>query len=446
VKNIESTVQAEGPDSIGEIIVEPIMSAVGIAVPPDEYLPEVEKICREYGILLHIDEVINGFGRTGKMFAHQHYGVSPDILAVAKGITSGYMPMAATLVTNQLLAAWLTASTRLSEDIRVGAETRMMRMPVPVSRTALIALRQKYEAEHGRVTDAIWPCAAMIEKRLEEIEEGSFRAVPLTEVICEEKGTDEHVEVRDLGSNVKIRKQPTALPLPGTTEEFRQRIETLAISYILAAYKHSTRQWLQSATMPVWDKYVKYILSEEVANFTHEASSSSTGSALTVKATWATVLGYELAMRKFACKAILYEGMTFVEAMNAAMKDLSIKERYFITPTAMQGCRGSPASQSTSQASNPGAISNKKRKAAERLAWIKENASSGTSKPAKGKGKGRGRGKGKGKGKNLKKTPDGRFICGFYGTPAGCKKDKCDFVHCCEWCFESHPGHTCTAA
>ena len=52
--------------------------------PPDEYLPEVESLCREYGILLHVDEVINGFGRTGKMFAHQHYGVSPDIIAVQR--------------------------------------------------------------------------------------------------------------------------------------------------------------------------------------------------------------------------------------------------------------------------------------------------------------------------------------------------------------------------
>ncbi len=107
VKNIESTVIAEGPDSIGEIIVEPIMSAVGVAVPPDEYLPEVEKICREYGILLHVDEVINGFGRTGKMFAHQHYGVKPDIIAVAKGITSGYQPMAATVVKNEVFNSFL---------------------------------------------------------------------------------------------------------------------------------------------------------------------------------------------------------------------------------------------------------------------------------------------------------------------------------------------------
>ncbi len=107
VTNMETTVQAEGPDSIGEIIIEPIMSSVGIAVPPDEYLPAVEKICREYGILLHIDEVINGFGRTGKMFAHQHYNVSPDIVAVAKGITSGYMPMAATIVKNNVFNSFL---------------------------------------------------------------------------------------------------------------------------------------------------------------------------------------------------------------------------------------------------------------------------------------------------------------------------------------------------
>ena len=100
VKNMETTILGEGPETVAEVIVEPIMSGVGVAVPPDEYLPEVEDICRKYGILLHVDEVINGFGRTGKMFAHQHYGVSPDIVAIAKGISSAYMPIAATMVKN----------------------------------------------------------------------------------------------------------------------------------------------------------------------------------------------------------------------------------------------------------------------------------------------------------------------------------------------------------
>ncbi len=102
VKNMESSIQGENPDTVAEVIVEPIMSGIGVAVPPDEYLKEVEVICRRYGILLHVDEVINGFGRTGKMFAHQHYGVSPDIVAVAKGISSAYMPIAATVVKNSV--------------------------------------------------------------------------------------------------------------------------------------------------------------------------------------------------------------------------------------------------------------------------------------------------------------------------------------------------------
>jgi taurine-pyruvate aminotransferase len=102
VKNLETTILGEGPETVAEVVVEPIMSGVGVAVPPDEYLPEVETICRKYGILLHVDEVINGFGRTGKMFAYQHYGVSPDIIAIAKGISSAYMPIAATVVKNSV--------------------------------------------------------------------------------------------------------------------------------------------------------------------------------------------------------------------------------------------------------------------------------------------------------------------------------------------------------
>jgi adenosylmethionine-8-amino-7-oxononanoate aminotransferase len=100
VKNMENTILGEGPETVAEVIVEPVMSGVGVAVPPDEYLPEVAKLCAKYGILLHVDEVINGFGRTGKMFAHQHAGISPDIMAIAKGISSAYMPIAATVVKN----------------------------------------------------------------------------------------------------------------------------------------------------------------------------------------------------------------------------------------------------------------------------------------------------------------------------------------------------------
>jgi adenosylmethionine-8-amino-7-oxononanoate aminotransferase len=106
-KAIESTILGESPDTVAEVLVEPIMSGVGVAVPPDEYLPMVEEICRKYDVLLHVDEVINGFGRTGKMFGHQNWGVSPDIVAVAKGIISAYLPLGATVVANRVFDSFL---------------------------------------------------------------------------------------------------------------------------------------------------------------------------------------------------------------------------------------------------------------------------------------------------------------------------------------------------
>lgn len=106
VKNVEGTIQGEGPDTVATLLVEPIMSAVGVAVPPDEYLPEVAGLAKKYGCLLHVDEVINGFGRTGKMFAHQHHGVKPDIVTIAKGIVSAYLPIAATVVGNHVFRSF----------------------------------------------------------------------------------------------------------------------------------------------------------------------------------------------------------------------------------------------------------------------------------------------------------------------------------------------------
>ena len=107
VKNIEATIQGEGPETVATVLVEPVMSAVGVAVPPDEYLPEVAALAKKYGCLLHVDEVINGFGRTGAMFAHQHYGIRPDIVTIAKGLVSAYLPIAATVVRNDVFASFV---------------------------------------------------------------------------------------------------------------------------------------------------------------------------------------------------------------------------------------------------------------------------------------------------------------------------------------------------
>jgi len=95
-------------DEIAALVMEPIVQgAAGMIVHPRGFLKEMANICREYDILLVCDEVATGFGRTGKLFACEHEGVHPDIMAVAKGLSGGYLPIAATLVTEEIHDAFL---------------------------------------------------------------------------------------------------------------------------------------------------------------------------------------------------------------------------------------------------------------------------------------------------------------------------------------------------
>ena len=99
---IEDLILFHGPQSVAAVIAEPVSSASGAAVPGDEYWPMLRQICDKYGVILIADEVITGFGRTGKMFAVEHWDVVPDIMTVAKGIVSSYLPVAATIVTREV--------------------------------------------------------------------------------------------------------------------------------------------------------------------------------------------------------------------------------------------------------------------------------------------------------------------------------------------------------
>jgi adenosylmethionine-8-amino-7-oxononanoate aminotransferase len=114
VDMIERQIIHEGPDTVAALIAEPIPSAASIYTPPAEYLPRLRQIADKYGIVLIIDEVINGFGRTGKMFACEHWGVHGDIMTVAKGLTSGYAPMGATIVSEKISQRFAAAQGRES--------------------------------------------------------------------------------------------------------------------------------------------------------------------------------------------------------------------------------------------------------------------------------------------------------------------------------------------
>ena len=102
ISHLEEVIKYEGPDKIAAVIMEGVVGSNGIIVPPDDYWPRVREICDKYGILLISDEVMSGWGRTGKWFAVDNWNVVPDIITTAKGITSGYMPLGAVIVSEKI--------------------------------------------------------------------------------------------------------------------------------------------------------------------------------------------------------------------------------------------------------------------------------------------------------------------------------------------------------
>jgi len=102
IVRLEQRIRKIGPENIAAFIGEPVYGAGGVMTPPPGYWPEVRRLCTQYDILLIADEVVCGFGRTGHWFGSQCFGIEPDIMSTAKGLTSGYLPMSATLLRDEL--------------------------------------------------------------------------------------------------------------------------------------------------------------------------------------------------------------------------------------------------------------------------------------------------------------------------------------------------------
>ena len=101
-KELEDRIQQIGTNRVAAFIAEPVQGAGGVIIPPDSYWPEISRICKEYGILLIVDEVICGFGRTGQWFGSDYFGLEPDLMPIAKGLSSGYLPIGGVMVSDNV--------------------------------------------------------------------------------------------------------------------------------------------------------------------------------------------------------------------------------------------------------------------------------------------------------------------------------------------------------
>ena len=156
---IEDLIVFHGPKTVAAVIAEPISSASGAAVPGDEYWPMLRQICDRYGVILIADEVITGFGRTGSMFAMEHWNVTPDIMTMAKGITSSYVPLANAIVTDEVADVFAGSDNIFKQALTFGGH--------PV--TAAVALKNIEIMETEGLVDNSASVGAHIVDRLNDL-------------------------------------------------------------------------------------------------------------------------------------------------------------------------------------------------------------------------------------------------------------------------------------
>ena len=195
LKEMEDAILEEGPDTVAVIVAEPVQNAGGCFVPPPGYWPGLRELADKYGILLHADEVITGFGRIGEWFAVERYGATPDLITVAKGLTSAYAPMGAVLVSDRVAAPFYEENRTLLHGITFGGH--------PLC--AAIALKNLEIFEREGVIDNVNAHEAGLEARLQTLKDeltivgdvrgaGFFWAV---ELVKDDNGTRLNADERE---------------------------------------------------------------------------------------------------------------------------------------------------------------------------------------------------------------------------------------------------------
>ena len=136
---VEDLILFHGAKTVAAVIAEPVSSSVGCAVPGDEYWPMLRQICDRHGVILIADEVVTGFGRTGKMFGLDHWGVAPDIITMSKGISSSYLPIGGAIVTAEIADRFGTDDDHFRQALTMGGH--------PVSAAAALKNIEIIESE-----------------------------------------------------------------------------------------------------------------------------------------------------------------------------------------------------------------------------------------------------------------------------------------------------------
>ncbi len=194
--------------AVAEFIAEPVMGAGGVIIPPPEYFPRVREICDQHGVLLHLDEVITGFGRTGRWFACQHWNVQPDLLSLAKAMTSGYQPLGAVGLSEEIYQGLLGSEAAFFHGYTYNGH--------PVCCAAALANLDIIEAE--RLVENAATVGAYLLERLQELQElphvGEVRGLGLlaaVEIVADKATRAKFAPELKVGERIQARARAGGL-------------------------------------------------------------------------------------------------------------------------------------------------------------------------------------------------------------------------------------------
>lgn len=250
---LEKVVLEAGPETVAAVVVEPVQGAGGVIVPPADYLPRLRQICDRHGLLLIADEVITGFGRTGRWFGVENWGVVPDLLIFAKGVTSGYLPLSGVMLTRGVhdvlrslkgsfthgftYSGHATACAVALRNLQILEEERLVERAAALGRRLLDRLQEVRRHEIVGDVRGIGLLAA-VELVRDRTSKESFEGAPATARRVSLQAMSEGVIVRAISPGDVIAICP---PFVISDEQFDRLVEVLDSSIAAVSQELATR-------------------------------------------------------------------------------------------------------------------------------------------------------------------------------------------------------------